>query len=76
MDRMRVRSSARALGITENTIRRWEQRGLIPAMKLPSGVRRFRRVDIGAADAQMYEGLPPLAENEELISVGETAQVD
>ena len=73
---MQVREAARALGVSENTIRRWEERGLIPAVRLPSGVRRFRREDIDAIKARMYEGLPPLAESDDVVSVSEAAPVD
>ncbi len=73
---MQVREAARALGVSENTIRRWEERGLIPAVRLPSGVRRFRRGDIETARKRMYEGLPPLAESEDVVSVSEATPVD
>ena len=73
---MQVRDAARALGVGENTIRRWEQRGLIPAVRLPSGVRRFRPEDIEAARARMYEGLPPLAESDDVVWVSEATPVD
>lgn len=73
---MQVREAARALGVSENTIRRWEERGLIPAVRLPSGVRRFRRADIEAARARMHEGLPPLAEGEGIVSVAEATPID
>jgi excisionase family DNA binding protein len=73
---MQVREAARALGVSENTMRRWEQRGLIPAVRLPSGVRRFRRADIESAQAQMYDGLPPLAESDDIVSVSEATPID
>jgi putative resolvase len=64
---MQVRQAARALGVSENTIRRWEQRGLLRAVKLPSGVRRFRPEDIEAARKRMYEGLAPLRESDDIV---------
>jgi excisionase family DNA binding protein len=73
---MQVREAARALGVSENTIRRWEQRGLIPAVRLPSGVRRFRRADIEAVQGRMYEGLPPLAESDDVVPVDEATPID
>ena len=73
---MQVREAARALGVSENTIRRWEERGLIPAVRLPSGVRRFRPEDIKAARARMYEGLPALAESDDVASLGNATPVD
>ncbi len=73
---MQVREAARALGVSENTIRRWERRGLIPAVRLPSGVRRFRPADIERARTRMYEGLPPLEESDDVVSVSEVTPVD
>jgi excisionase family DNA binding protein len=73
---MQVREAARALGVSENTIRRWEQRGLILAVRLPSGVRRFRPEDIEAAKSRMYEGLPPLAEGDDVVSVSKATPID
>jgi hypothetical protein len=49
-----VRRAAAQLGVHENTLRRWEQNGLVDAVKLPSGVRRFRADDITALREQMY----------------------
>lgn len=73
---MQVRAAARALGVSENTIRRWEERGLIPAIRLPSGVRRFRREDIEAARARMYEGLPQLTESDDVVPTSRAKQID
>lgn len=61
---MQVREAARGLGVHENTLRRWEERGLIRAVHLPSGVRRFRPEDISALRDQMFTGFPPVVENE------------
>lgn len=41
-----VREAARRLGVHENTIRRYADRGLIRAVRLPSGVRRIQRDDV------------------------------
>ena len=49
-----VRDAARQLGVHENTLRRWEQSGLVQAIHLPSGVRRFRTDDISQLHEQMY----------------------
>jgi excisionase family DNA binding protein len=61
---LQVRQAARGLGVHENTLRRWEERGLIRAVHLPSGVRRFRTEDIEAIKAQMFSGFPPIVEEE------------
>jgi putative resolvase len=52
-----VREAARRLGIHENTLRRWEQTGLIRAVKLPTGVRRFRAEDVERLYEEMHRGV-------------------
>jgi excisionase family DNA binding protein len=64
MSLMTVRASARGLGVHENTIRRWEEKGLIRAVRLPSGVRRFRSEDVLALRRQMFTGFPDIVEEE------------
>lgn len=73
---MQVREVARTLGVSENTIRRWEERGLIPAVRLPSGVRRFRPEDIERAHKEMYGGLPALKESDDIVSVSDATPID
>jgi transposase-like protein len=51
---MQVRAAARELGVHENTLRRWEEAGLINAVRLPSGVRRFRVEDVTRVREEMY----------------------
>lgn len=69
---MQVRQAARALGVSENTIRRWGEKGLLPTVRLPSGVRRFRPEDVEAARRRMYEGLPALRGADDIASVEAT----
>lgn len=64
MPLMTVRDSARGLGVHENTLRRWEAKGLIRAVRLPSGVRRFRSEDIATIRHQMFTGFPEAVEEE------------
>jgi hypothetical protein len=60
---LNVRETARALGVHENTIRNWEARGLLHAVRLPgSGFRRFSRVDIEHLRSEMFEQLAPATE--------------
>lgn len=66
---MQVRQAARTLGVHENTVRRWEQRGLLHAVRLPSGVRRFDRGEVESVRAQMFSGLAPLAADEDITAV-------
>jgi excisionase family DNA binding protein len=63
---MQVRQAAQALGVHENTIRRWEQRGLLHAVRLPSGVRRFRPEDVEQMREQMFSGFAPLRADDDV----------
>lgn len=66
---MQVRQAAQTLGVHENTIRRWEQRGLLHAVRLPSGVRRFRPEDIEKVREQMFSGFAPLEPDDDVTPV-------
>ena len=53
---LQVRQAAERLGVHENTVRRWEQVGWIHAIRLPSGVRRFRPEDVERLRQKIYGG--------------------
>jgi excisionase family DNA binding protein len=58
-----VRETAQQLGVHENTVRNWETRGVLNALKLPgSGFRRFRREDIERMRREMFESFAPTTE--------------
>jgi excisionase family DNA binding protein len=38
--------SAKLIGISRDTLKRWEKKGLITALRTPEGHRRFRRRDV------------------------------
>ncbi len=60
---MNVRDTARALGVHENTVRNWEDRGILRAVRLPgSGYRRFSVQDVERLRAEMFEQLAPATE--------------
>lgn len=73
---MQVRQAARALGVHENTVRRWEERGLLRAVKLPSGVRRFRAEDIEAMRERMFSGFAPLRDDDDVVAVKQARSID
>lgn len=75
---MKVRDTARTLGVTENTVRRWHERGLLTAVRLPgSGVRRFRREDVEALHRKMFGELPALdAGGEDVVPVSRVRAID
>ena len=64
MPLLQVRQAAQGLGVHENTLRRWEEKGFIRAVRLPSGVRRFRSEDIERIHAQMFTGFGRLDDEE------------
>lgn len=66
---MQVREAARSLGVHENTLRRWEEAGRIRAVKLPTGVRRFRPEDVTRLRNEMFAGFR-LEEIEEASRLG------
>lgn len=58
-----VRDTARTLGVHENTIRNWQSRGVLRAVRLPgSGYRRFSAADVERLRAEMFEQLAPAVE--------------
>jgi excisionase family DNA binding protein len=73
---MQVRQVAQTLGVHENTIRRWEERGLLQAVRLPSGVRRFRPEDVEAMREQMFGGFAPLREDDDEVAVKRVRSID
>ena len=73
---MKVREVARALGVHENTVRRWEDRGLLRAVRLPSGVRRFRAEDVEAVRAEMFSGFAPVSETDDVVPVTRVRSID
>lgn len=73
---MQVRQAARVLGVHENTVRRWEERGLLRAVRLPSGVRRFRAEDVEAVHTQMFSGFAPLREDDDVVPVTRVRSID
>jgi excisionase family DNA binding protein len=63
MPQIGVREAARRLGVHENTLRRWEQSGLIHAVKLPTGVRRFREEDVQKLYEDMHRDVDDAADD-------------
>ena len=43
---MRLAAAASTLGVSEHTVRRWSDAGVLPSYRSPGGQRRFRRADI------------------------------
>jgi excisionase family DNA binding protein len=60
---LNVRETARVLGVHENTVRNWEERGILRAVRLPgSGYRRFAVQDVERLRGEMFEQLAPATE--------------
>ncbi len=60
---LNVRETATRLGVHENTVRNWEQKGLLRAVRLPgSGYRRFDAGDVDRLHEEMISALAPATE--------------
>jgi excisionase family DNA binding protein len=53
-----IREAAQRLNVSASTVRGWSEKGILPVIKLPSGHRRFRVMDIDKLRADM--GLDPI----------------
>jgi excisionase family DNA binding protein len=61
--RLNVRETAARLGVHENTVRNWEEKGLLRAVKLPgSGYRRFDVAEVERMRDEMLTNLAPAVE--------------
>lgn len=62
-EHLTVRETARRLGVHENTVRNWEERGVLRAIRLPvSGFRRFNVDDVERMRAEMLSQPAPATE--------------
>ena len=57
MELMQVREAAKALQVSENTLRRWSDNGLIQVVRLPSGVRRIPADEVQRLRGLMFENI-------------------
>lgn len=62
MDLIGVREAARRLGVHENTIRNYEQKGMLRAARLPSGLRKFSAADVARMREEMWSQFAPATE--------------
>lgn len=63
---MNVRETAQELGVHENTVRNWEERGVLRGFKLPgSGFRRFPREEVERMRREMLSAYAPATELDE-----------
>jgi excisionase family DNA binding protein len=61
--RLNVRETAARLDVHENTVRNWEQKGFLRAVKLPgSGYRRFDEAEVERMRNEMLTQLAPATE--------------
>jgi len=62
-EQLNVRETARRLGIHENTVRNWANRGILRPLRLPgSGYRRFDVADVDRIAREMREATAPVDE--------------
>lgn len=58
---LNVRETARRLGVHENTVRNWAERGILRASRLPgSGYRRFAADDVDHLAREMRGASAPV----------------
>jgi excisionase family DNA binding protein len=73
---LNVRQAASELGVHENTIRNWEDRGLLHGIRLPgSGFRRFPREEIERMRREMFATYAPAVELPEETRTGVRGKV-
>ncbi len=56
MELLTTGQAAKELGVHPNTLRGWVDRGLVPAIRLPSGYRRFSLEQVAQVKRDMLEG--------------------
>jgi excisionase family DNA binding protein len=73
-----VREAANVLGVHENTLRRWAEKGYLKPVVNPSGVRRFRLDEIQRLRSRMYDGggFATPRQSEDVVTVGHVEPVD
>jgi excisionase family DNA binding protein len=49
-----IRSAAKRLGVHENTIRNWIDKGILHAIKLPTGTRRLALTEVEQLEREMF----------------------
>ena len=60
---LNVRETAARLGVHENTVRNWADRGILRPLRLPgSGYRRFEVAEIDRLAREMREAAAPVEE--------------
>jgi excisionase family DNA binding protein len=50
--------AARMFGVDPKTFGRWATRGLVPSIRTPGGVRRYRRAEVEALRLEHTEDVP------------------
>lgn len=60
---LNVRETAQRLGVHENTVRNWANRGILRALRLPgSGYRRFDAAQVDRIAREMRDAAAPAIE--------------
>lgn len=60
---LNVRETAQRLGVHENTVRNWAERGILRALRLPgSGYRRFDAAEVDRIASEMRDAAAPAVE--------------
>jgi len=67
-----LRAAAERLGVHENTVRNWIDRGVIVGMRLPSGTRRLPTAELERLEREMF-ALPTSFPSEVVVAAPKPA---
>jgi len=54
-----IGQAAKIMGVHQQTLRAWADKGLVPYVRLPSGMRRFSRVQLERIREEMWRSARP-----------------
>ena len=61
--RLTIAEAAARLNVHENTVRKWIDRGILPASRLPTGARRLLAADVAALTERIAGRLRPVSKD-------------
>lgn len=67
---------APTLGIHPNTLRRWEARGLLRAVRLSSSTRSLQADDVANPRPRTFSGFAPMREDDDIVPVSGVRSID
>lgn len=74
-DMVPLRQAAERLGVHENTIRNWIDRGVMHGVKLPTGTRRLPTAELERLEREMF-AMPSSVPPERVVSAPKPALLE